>query len=289
MLNPTVPLRKTMRLHRPMISLLFVAYLALSLSSHAHAWSQELPEQNTPKPASTCSKPLIVSFFDINAEYDAQGLPLKPSHIDLLMVKGILALTGCEHTFKKMPWARMTYSLEHGKIDATFAASYSDERAKISRISVPYRQEEIGMVMRRSEISQLKIRNFQDIISSGKTVGIRLGIWYGKAFHDAFENDTHFRAHVLRAAGHGGLFDWLLLNRVDVLLSEVQAARNEIRRSGLEKELGLHPFLVHQGTTHIMLSRKTTTENDHAIINRAIEAFQQTDDYKRLNQIFGPE
>ncbi len=260
-----------MRLYKHIYTLLHATILAFWLTSHVQA---------------TCSKKLAVSFFDIEVEYDKVGKLLKPSHVDLLMVKEILSLAKCDYSLTKLPWARMATSIEHGQIDLTLAASFSEERAKISHLSAPYRYEKIRMVMRLNEIHKFQVTNFRDIMRSNKNIGIRLGVWYGKKFHEAHNNNDFFRSKVLRAAGHGGLLDWLMLKRVDILFYEEKSAWNEINRTSLQQKIGVHPFLVHQGSIHIMLSRATTTEQDLATINNAIREFKRTESYNQLEQHF---
>lgn len=269
-----VPLNHTMRLYVKTHLLLLAAFLVFWPSSPTQA---------------TCSKPLTVSFFDIEAEYDSNGRLLKPSHVDILMMQRILALTGCEHSFKRLPWARTTYSIEHGGTDITFATSFSKEREKIGYFSTPYRQEQIVMIMRQADIVNLQVNSFQDLIAAKLNIGIRLGVWYGPTFEKAYQNNVDFRALILRAAGHGSLLDWLLLNRVDILFSEMRSARNEIRQLGLGEKLGIHPFVVHQGGVHILLSRSTMTEQDLATINQAVATFKTTTQYNALNQLFSSD
>lgn len=229
----------------------------------------------------SCSKPLLIGYTDWHRGANDLETEKKFS-IDLELSERILKRTDCQFQFKALPMPRLLKAIEHGEIDGTMGASLTPERQAYAWFSVPYRNEEIVMFMRKEDVANFWPVSHVELATSGLRIGMGMGAWYGPEYTALRKADPAFDASILRSDKLDIVFGWLLQKRVDIVVNELYTGLYQLNRKNALADVDVHSFLINSDPVHIMLSQKTITLDDVIVINKAIKNFRASNEYARI-------
>lgn len=228
-----------------------------------------------------CSRPLNVAFYDWNRQSAPIGEQAE-FRLDRDLVGYIFAAAGCELVETTQPIKRVLAGIRAGRIDALAGASRTPEREAFGTFSMPYRDEQIVMFMRKATVSALPIKTIEQLAPFRVKIGVSLGAWYGSAFERLVANGSGFRGVLLPTDESTLLFNLLLQRRADIVLSDLYYGQFFLRHQGLEDEIVHHPVPVHQDRVHLLFSNVAMEPEDIAVIDTAIKASIQRAEYQAI-------
>lgn len=189
---------------------------------------------------------------------------------DVDLIRALAEDLGCESSFHLLPWARVLLEIENGKLDATSSASRTAERLEYAHFSIPYRQAQMAIFVRKGESGNFAIERLADVPRSGLRLGIVSGYYYGADF-DALMQDPDFAARIDGAVDYETNIRKLMLGRIDgYLVDDVGVMIAEIEDRGVAEEVEQHPVFLPGDEFHLMFSRKSVSADMMADIDAAL-------------------
>ncbi len=225
-----------------------------------------------PAAAQQCALRAGYDSYGVYAYTDAEG---RAGGIDVDTIQAFARELGCRVSFEEMPWTRVLLAIETGELDLASSASMTEERLRFARFSIPYRQAEFAIYVRRGESGRFALDGLQDIPKAGLRLGIVTGYYYGDAF-DALMTDQSFAAMVDPAADYETNIRKLLHDRIDgFMVDDVGVMISVMRRLGVKDQMERHPLPLPGDDLHFMFSRKTVDARRVEEINRVLERMQR--------------
>ncbi len=213
----------------------------------------------------------------LRAGYDSYGVYSytdgdgRAGGIDIDVVRAFARELGCSVTFEEMPWTRILLAIEAGQLDLTSSASMTDERLQFARFSIPYRQAEMAIYVRRGESGRFALGGLQDIPKAGLRLGIVTGYYYGDQFEALIRNES-FEALIDPAAEYDTNIRKLLHGRIDgFIVDDVGVMVSALRRLGVRDQVERHPLVLPGDDLHFMFSRQTVDALRVEGVNRVLE------------------
>lgn len=154
--------------------------------------------------------------YDIEPPYAYPGKDGKIIGIDADILRAVSKDIGCNIEFLERPWKRTLAEVKSGLLDATFGASYKDERAKFAHYSLPYRGQPhviFEHTKKASEFTSLK-----DYLNGGKTLGVVLGWHYTNDIRKILD-DPAYESKIEVAPDIDSLYRMHARGRVDGFLA----------------------------------------------------------------------
>lgn len=177
--------------------------------------------------------------------------------IDIDVVRALARELSCQVTFEEMPWTRILLAIEAGQLDMTSSASMTEERSQFARFSIPYRQAEVAIYVRRGESGRFALERLQDVPKAGLRLGIVTGYYYGEDFA-ALMKDESFAAQIDPAADYDTNVRKLLHGRIDgFIVDDVGVMISALRRLGVKDRIERYPLSLAGDELHFMFSRKS--------------------------------
>ncbi len=241
-----------------LVFLLFLAALLLPAPLWADAAVEEVP------PTDPCTFTVAYAPWPPYQE-NRNG---RASGLDPDLARAIAHEAGCRLTFREVPWERGLKAIARGRLDMGLSVTFSEERNAFGRFTAPYRNEVVGLLVRKNDAEILTLKDLPAMVTAGKTLGVTRGYYYGpevaalrKESPDSFD-EAAITGNDIRKLAHG---------RLDGVLVDRLAGVETVKREGLGDQLTLHPMTVFASPVHLMLSRASTSEADVERLNAAIE------------------
>ncbi|GAA3558243.1 substrate-binding periplasmic protein [Marinobacter xestospongiae] len=229
-----------------------------------------------------CSRSFVVNQADwLPYMYrDADG---RRAGLDYELVKGVLDHAGCDYEFVDYPSKRALVKLQEGTIDLLAGASVTPEREAYSRFTVPYRQERIVLLVRREDRDRLPTQELGTLIEDFNLVlGAIAGGYYGQAF-DGLDRDVLMeRDRLVMLNSNRQLLNLLTIGRIDAVVGDGVSLHVSAASLDLVDQVSVHGRFLNQDPVHLMLSKRTTSEQDLEMINQAIREYTVSEDYQAL-------
>ncbi len=234
-----------------------VMALLASLGWPAAAWSCELR---------VGWEPYAVYTFN-----DEQG---EPAGADIDLLHEVAHQVGCRLIFEELPWARVILEIESGMLDVTSSASRNAERDGFAHFSVPYREAEVAIFVKRGQTQSHPLESLAAIKKTEFRLGAIAGYHYTDEFGELMK-DPDFAARIdvsvdyptnLRKLVHGRI-DGYIVDDVGVLVAEARAL-------GVEDQIERHPLRFPGEPLHLMFSRKSVAPDIVQATNRIIQAMR---------------
>ena len=181
----------------------------------------------------------------------------------------VMAASGCKYQLVELPWRRALLQLRQGDLDILTVASYTEERNEFSRFSVPYRQEVVGLLMRKGDLNR-QIGSLQDLVKQNLVVAYLRGAYHGPEFKKIAEEES-FKRILQPVTKVVDFLPALAGDRIDAILTDVVAMSLHLEKENKTDELGVHDFHVFENNVYFMMSRVSVSEQDEALINKAIQ------------------
>ncbi len=198
----------------------------------------------------------------------------QPAGVDVELLREVARETGCKLIFKELPWARVILEIQSGMLEVTTSASRNAERDGFAHFSVPYREAEVAIFVKKGQAQSHPLESLASI----KTTGFRLGAIAGYHYTDKFGElmkDPDFAAQIdvsvdyptnLRKLVHGRI-DGYIVDDVGVLVAEARAL-------GIEDQIERHPLRFPGEPLHVMFSRESVDPGIVQAANRIIQAMR---------------
>jgi polar amino acid transport system substrate-binding protein len=207
--------------------------------------------------------------------------------LDAELVDAIFKEAGCKLEIgPALPTVRRMYLFEKGQFDMMLAASDIPQRRRFARFSLAYRHETVGLFALEKNFSQYSdIDSFDAIVRRKVSLLVPTIGWYGPAY------EQHYEAlkATARLSGFGSNeqgMRMLAANRGALIMGDTVALQHQSQLSGVR--LRQLPFVVLHAPVHLMLSKASTTEDDLARIDAAIERLEKNGALKAIRQRYAP-
>jgi polar amino acid transport system substrate-binding protein len=234
---------------------------------------------SAPAAAQQCTLRAGYDPYGVYSYNDAQG---QAAGIDVDVIQAFASELSCQVTFVEMPWTRVLLALKAGELDMTSSASMTPERQDFAHFSIPYRQADVAIYVRRGESDRFALAGLRDIPKTSLRLGVVTGYYYGEDFEVLME-DEKFAAMVDPAADYDVNIRKLLHGRIDgFIVDDAGVMVSAVRSLGVEDQVERHPLSLPGDDLHFMFSRKSVDALRVQGINQAIKRMQ---DDGRLEEI----
>lgn len=219
-------------------------------------------------PAQQCTFRVGYDSYGVYSYTDGTG---RAGGIDNDVVRAFAEELDCAVSFEELPWQRILLAIEAGQLDLTSSASLTEERLRFARFSVPYRQAEVAIYVRRGETERFALEGLQDIPEIGLRLGIVTGYYYGKEF-EALMKDDRFAAQIDPAVDYDINIRKLLHGRIDAfIVDDAGVMVSALRRLGVADRIERYPLSLPGDDLHFMFSRKTVDASRVEEVNHVLE------------------
>ena len=169
-----------------------------------------------------------------------------------------------------MPWARVLHDLENGRIDVATSVSRTPEREHFAHFSVPYRQAQMGIYVRKGESGRYALDGLSGITDAGLRLGIMRDYYYGPEF-EALMADPAFAGQVDSGVGYETNIRKLLHGRIDgILVDDIGVMVSALADYGAEDQVEQHPVFLAGDEFHLMFSKKSVSADLVARIDEVL-------------------
>lgn len=202
--------------------------------------------------------------------------------LDIDLLEAIFNRAGFHANYSEMPWARVLRELEFGTIQLTMSANQTAERDLYARFTLPYRNEETVLLIRRQDKGRWQeITQLSDLLSRPDfTIGLLRDFDYGTDFR-TFMQSPQMQQRLLVRLKMEPLIKLLLAGRIQGVVMDPMGLQ-QLNLAGIPLDQ-LTPLLyIQQTPVHLMLSRRTTTPQQLQRLDKAIRALLQSPEYGQI-------
>lgn len=258
---------------RILFSVRCVAVLAIALASCG--------VDSAPSDSGTCELRVAWDPYEPYSYAEGSGDPMG---FDIEVVKKVAEEIQCSLTFREMPWNDILLALEDGSTDITIGTGFKPERAEWSWYSESYRDEVIGLLMRKESAARFPGDSLDTLLAGGLLLGKTTDDTYDAATETVF---AKYPAQVLGRVSEAGNLERLLDGTIDTFLVEINVAAALAKRRGVVDRIEFHPLEFPAGAYRLQMSKKTVSPDRVAAINAAIQRLVASGWTERTLQTYG--
>ncbi|TNH78359.1 ABC transporter substrate-binding protein [Aeromonas hydrophila] len=202
--------------------------------------------------------------------------------LDIDLLEAIFNRAGFHANYSEMPWARVLRELEFGTIQLTMSANQTAERDLYARFTLPYRNEETVLIVRRQDKGRWQeITQLSDLLSRPDfTIGLLRDFDYGTDFR-TFMQSPQMQQRLLVRLKMEPLIKLLLAGRIQGVVMDPMGLQ-QLNLAGLPLDQLTTLLDIQQTPVHLMLSRRTTTPQQLQRLDEAIRALLQSPEYGQI-------
>ncbi|QGZ73068.1 substrate-binding periplasmic protein [Aeromonas hydrophila] len=202
--------------------------------------------------------------------------------LDIDLLEAIFNRAGFHANYSEMPWARVLRELEFGTIQLTMSANQTAERDLYARFTLPYRNEETVLLIRRQDKGRWQeITQLSDLLSRPDfTIGLLRDFDYGTDFR-TFMQSPQMQQRLLVRLKTEPLIKLLLAGRIQGVVMDPMGLQ-QLNLAGLPLDQLTTLLDIQQTPVHLMLSRRTTTLQQLQRLDEAIRALLQSPEYGQI-------
>lgn len=202
--------------------------------------------------------------------------------LDIDLLEAIFNRAGFHANYSEMPWARVLRELEFGTIQLTMSANQTAERDLYARFTLPYRNEETVLLIRRQDKGRWQeITQLSDLLSRPDfTIGLLRDFDYGTDFR-TFMQSPQMQQRLLVRLKMEPLIKLLLAGRIEGVVMDPMGLQ-QLNLAGLPLDQLTTLLDIQQTPVHLMLSRRTTTPQQLQRLDEAIRALLQSPEYGQI-------
>ncbi|HDT5891694.1 TPA: transporter substrate-binding domain-containing protein [Aeromonas hydrophila subsp. hydrophila] len=202
--------------------------------------------------------------------------------LDIDLLEAIFNRAGFHANYSEMPWARVLRELEFGTIQLTMSANQTAERDLYARFTLPYRNEETVLLIRRQDKGRWQeITQLSDLLSRPDfTIGLLRDFDYGTDFR-TFMQSPQMQQRLLVRLKMEPLIKLLLAGRIQGVVMDPMGLQ-QLNLAGLPLDQLTTLLDIQQTPVHLMLSRRTTTQQQLQRLDEAIRALLQSPEYGQI-------
>lgn len=202
--------------------------------------------------------------------------------LDIDLLEAIFNRAGFHANYSEMPWARVLRELEFGTIQLTMSANQTAERTLYARFTLPYRNEETVLLIRRQDKGRWQeITQLSDLLSRPDfTIGLLRDFDYGTDFR-TFMQSSQMQQRLLVRLKMEPLIKLLLAGRIQGVVMDPMGLQ-QLNLAGIPLDQLTTLLDIQQTPVHLMLSRRTTTPQQLQRLDEAIQALLQSPEYEQI-------
>ncbi|HHQ4509388.1 TPA: substrate-binding periplasmic protein [Aeromonas hydrophila] len=202
--------------------------------------------------------------------------------LDIDLLEAIFNQAGFHANYSEMPWARVLRELEFGTIQLTMSANQTAERDLYARFTLPYRNEETVLLIRRQDKGRWQeITQLSDLLSRPDfTIGLLRDFDYGTDFR-TFMQSPQMQQRLLVRLKMEPLIKLLLAGRIQGVVMDPMGLQ-QLNLAGLPLDQLTTLLDIQQTPVHLMLSRRTTTPQQLQRLDEAIRTLLQSPEYGQI-------
>lgn len=202
--------------------------------------------------------------------------------LDIDLLEAIFNRAGFHANYSEMPWARVLRELEFGTIQLTMSANQTAERDLYARFTLPYRNEETVLLIRRQDKGRWQeITQLSDLLSRPDfTIGLLRDFDYGTDFR-TFMQSPQMQQRLLVRLKMEPLIKLLLAGRIQGIVMDPMGLQ-QLNLAGIPLDQLTTLLDIQQTPVHLMLSRRTTTQQQLQRLDEAIRALLQSPEYEQI-------
>ncbi|HAT2491551.1 TPA: amino acid ABC transporter substrate-binding protein [Aeromonas hydrophila] len=202
--------------------------------------------------------------------------------LDIDLLEAIFNRAGFHANYSEMPWARVLRELEFGTIQLTMSANQTAERDLYARFTLPYRNEETVLLIRRQDKGRWQeIIQLSDLLSRPDfTIGLLRDFDYGTDFR-TFMQSPQMQQRLLVRLKMEPLIKLLLAGRIQGVVMDPMGLQ-QLNLAGIPLDQLTTLLDIQQTPVHLMLSRRTTTPQQLQRLDEAIRALLQSPEYGQI-------
>ncbi|ELM3718046.1 transporter substrate-binding domain-containing protein [Aeromonas hydrophila] len=202
--------------------------------------------------------------------------------LDIDLLEAIFNRAGFHANYSEMPWARVLRELEFGTIQLTMSANQTAERTLYARFTLPYRNEETVLLIRRQDKGRWQeITQLSDLLSRPDfTIGLLRDFDYGTDFR-TFMQSSQMQQRLLVRLKMEPLIKLLLAGRIQGVVMDPMGLQ-QLNLAGIPLDQLTTLLDIQQTPVHLMLSRRTTTPQQLQRLDEAIRALLQSPEYGQI-------
>lgn len=191
--------------------------------------------------------------------------------IDINAFNAIMRGAKLNYHIAEIPWKTHLHLIKIGKVDIAMGASKTKEREQYAFFTKPYRTETVNLVVKKGDISRIKLTKLADLIGSPYFIGVESGYFYGDAYASLISNPK-FSANISEAIDLEENVSMLIDGHLDGLLVDPNTMLTFVKKYQLENQFEIHPLEIYSANIHIMLSKKTMSPAIVEKINASIDS-----------------
>ena len=202
--------------------------------------------------------------------------------LDIDLLEAIFNRAGFHANYSEMPWARVLRELEFGTIQLTMSANQTAERNLYARFTLPYRNEETVLLIRRQDKGRWQeITQLSDLLSRPDfTIGLLRDFDYGTDFR-TFMQSPQMQQRLLVRLKMEPLIKLLLAGRIQGVVMDPMGLQ-QLNLAGIPLDQLTTLLDIQQTPVHLMLSRRTTTPQQLQRLDEAIRALLHSPEYGQI-------
>lgn len=202
--------------------------------------------------------------------------------LDIDLLEAIFNRAGFHANYSEMPWARVLRELEFGTIQLTMSANQTAERDLYARFTLPYRNEETVLLIRRQDKGRWQeVTQLSDLLSRPDfTIGLLRDFDYGTDFR-TFMQSPQMQQRLLVRLKMEPLIKLLLAGRIQGVVIDPMGLQ-QLNLAGIPLDQLTTLLDIQQTPVHLMLSRRTTTPQQLQRLDEAIRALLQSPEYGQI-------
>lgn len=235
---------------------------------------------------SNLNKPVLLSgWFSFEPYQFVSANDSKLKGMDIELVKVIANKVGVKIRYEEISWRQNLENLKNGNMDITSGATYAPQREQYAYFSVPYRFEEISLLVSQNADFDIDYNNTAEYLTQLRLQNFRLGVVNGFVFGDPqinqFISDTANNDIISRYEDGDELLQALLNDTIDGFMIDQTVGAStiiETMSSNKVREVKLNI----KTPIHIMFSKKTVSPELVESFNREISKFIISPDYKKI-------
>lgn len=228
-----------------------------------------------------CEKEMLIRISADYQPFSVENTDAPPSGIDVEFIRMVMAQAGCSYQFIFQPWKRAVLQLQRGQLDMMPFASITPERQEFAYFSTPYRNETVGLVIRKEDRGRYDISSLQGVLDLNMRLGHTQGAYRGPDF-EAFLGRPETENIIFKINFTSQGIKMLLNNRIDALVEMPAASLAVARDLGVEDRVVEHPYRIFSEPVHFMYSKKTVDAATVKLLNQAISELVESPQYQAL-------
>lgn len=177
-----------------------------------------------------------------------------------------------------MPWGRAMLEVKSGNADAIMPALYTEQRSKF----LVYPEQQLvnfyGSVFIKNIDDKFEFSGF-DAMKSKKSVAKVRAVLLGEQFDKAKNKGLLEVAEVNRL---NDAFNMLLLDRVDMVVTDGFAAYSSIKEMDIEDRITVMPISTEEEPSFMAFSQRFSNIHDVNTIMFMVNQFNQPNSYKKI-------